>query len=67
MPPIRTESSQKPANQEGKILLALNDIKNGRIASIRAAAKLYDIPPERYRGGRMEQSHASIHAQIRIN
>ena len=45
MPPIRTESSQKPANQEGKILLALNDIKNGRIASIRAAAKLYDIPP----------------------
>jgi hypothetical protein len=44
MPPIRSESSQKLANQEGKILLALNDIKNGRINSIRAAAKLYEIP-----------------------
>lgn len=40
---IRTESSQKSANQEGKILLALDDIKNGRIKSIRVAAKLYDL------------------------
>ncbi|KAJ5799040.1 uncharacterized protein N7503_006545 [Penicillium pulvis] len=44
MPPIRSESWQKSANQEGKILLALKDIKNGRILSIRAAAKLYEIP-----------------------
>jgi len=44
MPPIRTESSQKLANQEGSILLALDDIKNGRIKSIRAAAELYSIP-----------------------
>ena len=44
MPPIRSESLQKLANQEGKILLALDDIKNGRIKSIRAAAKLYEIP-----------------------
>jgi hypothetical protein len=44
MPPIRTESSQKSANQEGRILLALDDIKNSRVTSIRAAAKLYDIP-----------------------
>jgi hypothetical protein len=44
MPPIRTESSQKSANQEDRILLALDDIKNGRIKSIRAAAKLYDLP-----------------------
>jgi hypothetical protein len=44
MPPIRTESSQKSANQEGRILLALDDIKNGRVKSIRAAAELYDIP-----------------------
>jgi hypothetical protein len=27
MPPIRSESRQKLANQEGKILLALNDIE----------------------------------------
>ncbi len=32
------------ANQEGKILLALEDIKMGQIKSLRAAAKLYDIP-----------------------
>ncbi|CEO59608.1 hypothetical protein PMG11_04280 [Penicillium brasilianum] len=44
MPPIRVESSHNPANQEGRILLALSDIKDGRIKSIRAAAKLYDIP-----------------------
>jgi alkylated DNA nucleotide flippase Atl1 len=44
MPLIRTESSQKSANQEGKILLALSDIKSGRIKSFRAAAKLYGIP-----------------------
>ena len=44
MPLIRTESSHKSANQEGRILLALSDIKDGRIASIRAAAKLYNLP-----------------------
>jgi hypothetical protein len=44
MPPKRTESSRKSANQEGKILLALDDIQNGRIKSLRAAAKLYEIP-----------------------
>jgi hypothetical protein len=44
MPPIRAESSHKLTNQEGKILLALDDIKNGRIKSIRGAAKLYEIP-----------------------
>ena len=44
MPPIRSESSQKAANQEGRILLALNDLQNGRVKSIRAAASLYAIP-----------------------
>jgi hypothetical protein len=53
MPPIRTESSQKLASQEGKILLALDDLKNGRIKSIRAAATLYAIPRStlQYRAG----------------
>jgi hypothetical protein len=50
MPPIRTESSRKLANQEGKILLALEDIKTGRIPSIRAAARLYDLPETTLRG-----------------
>ena len=44
MPPIRAESRQKLANQEGNILLALDDIKNGRIKSIRAAARLFGVP-----------------------
>jgi hypothetical protein len=44
MPPIRPKSRQKLANQEGKILLALSDLENGRIQSLRAAAKLYEIP-----------------------
>lgn len=40
----RPESRQKLANQEGKILLALNNFQNRRIKSIRVVAKLYDIP-----------------------
>jgi hypothetical protein len=44
MPPTRSESSRKSANQEGKVLLAVTDIKNRRIKSIRVVAKLYDIP-----------------------
>jgi hypothetical protein len=44
MPLIRTKSSRKLANQEGKILLALKDIKTSRILSIRVAARLYDLP-----------------------
>jgi hypothetical protein len=56
MPPIRSESSQKSANQEGKVLLALDDIKNGRIKSIRAAAKLYEIP--------LSTLHTRAHGQI---
>lgn len=44
MPPISSESLQKLANQEGNVLLTLNDIKDGRIRSLRAAAKLYEVP-----------------------
>jgi hypothetical protein len=44
MPPIRSGSQQKLANQEGKALLALDDIKHGCVKSLRAAAKLYNIP-----------------------
>jgi hypothetical protein len=54
MPPIRPETSQKLAYQEDKILLALDDIKNGRIKSLRAARRLYEvsstIPHERASG-----------------
>jgi hypothetical protein len=44
MPPIHSGSQQKLANQEGKALLALDNIKHDRVKSLRAAAKLYNIP-----------------------
>ena len=44
MPPNRSGASPNQANREGRILLALNDLKQGRIYSLRAAAKLYDLP-----------------------
>ena len=44
MPPKRSESWHKLANQEGKILLALEDLNDGRIKSLRVVAKLYEIP-----------------------
>ena len=44
MPPICSRSSQDLVRQGGKISLALQDLQNGQIKSIRAAAKLYDIP-----------------------
>ena len=44
MPPNRSGSSHKLANQESKILLALSDLKKDRIQSLRAAARLYKIP-----------------------
>ncbi len=44
MPPKRVKNASKLLDQEGKILLALEDIKNSRVKSIRAAAKLYTIP-----------------------
>ena len=50
MPPIHFESSKKSANKEGKILLALDDLQNGRIKFIRAAASLYAIPRSTHQG-----------------
>jgi hypothetical protein len=44
MPPKRSEFMQKSAEREGRILLALQALKNGQIKSLHAAAKLYEIP-----------------------
>lgn len=43
MPSKRSVSWQKAAKQKSKILFALEEIKKGRIKSLCAAAKLYDI------------------------
>jgi hypothetical protein len=44
MPPIRTESSQKRTEQEGRILLAIQAIQNHEIRSIALAAKTFGVP-----------------------
>jgi hypothetical protein len=44
MPPKRSESRQKSAEQEGKIKLALQAYQKGQIKSLRAAAQLYNVP-----------------------
>jgi hypothetical protein len=44
MPPKRSKSRQKSAEQEGKIKLALQAYQKGQIKSLRAAAQLYNVP-----------------------
>ncbi|OQD85229.1 hypothetical protein PENANT_c010G11563 [Penicillium antarcticum] len=44
MPPIRTKSSQKRTEQEGKISLAIQAIQNHEISSITLAAKTFEVP-----------------------
>ena len=43
MPPIRKKDSLKSAQDEGKIELAISDLKNGRIRSIHEAARIYTV------------------------
>jgi hypothetical protein len=44
MPPIRKRKPSKSAEIEGKIQLAISDLKNGNISSIREAVRIYTIP-----------------------
>jgi hypothetical protein len=44
MPPIRSQSSQKRVEQEGRLLLAIQAIKNQEFTSIRRAAEVFDVP-----------------------
>jgi hypothetical protein len=43
MPPIRKKDLLKSTQDEGKIELAISDLKNGRIRSIREAARIYTV------------------------
>jgi hypothetical protein len=43
MPPKRTESSRNSAHQEGRLLLAIQAIKNKEISSVRQAAEQFHI------------------------
>ncbi|OQD76234.1 hypothetical protein PENANT_c135G01995, partial [Penicillium antarcticum] len=44
MPPIRTQSSQKRTEQEGRILLAIQAIRKQEFTSIREAARQFKVP-----------------------
>jgi hypothetical protein len=44
MPPIRTRSSQNSIEQEGRILLAIQAIKNQEISNIARAAYTFNVP-----------------------
>ena len=44
MPPIRTQSSRNRTEQEGRILLAIQAIKNQEISSISLAARTFKVP-----------------------
>ena len=43
MPPIRSRSSRNSIEQEGRILLAIQAIKNREISSIREAARIFAV------------------------
>ncbi|CAP79192.1 Pc06g01990 [Penicillium rubens Wisconsin 54-1255] len=44
MPPIRSRSSQNSIEQEGRILLAIQEFQNQKISSIREAARCFKVP-----------------------
>ena len=44
MPPIRSQKAQKLVEQEGRLLLAIKAIENGKYSSIRAAAEAFTVP-----------------------
>ncbi|KAJ5337526.1 zinc finger protein [Penicillium brevicompactum] len=44
MPPIRGQKAQKSIEQEGRILLAIKALKNGRFISVAAAARSFEVP-----------------------
>ncbi|EED21622.1 conserved hypothetical protein [Talaromyces stipitatus ATCC 10500] len=44
MPPIRDGNKKNLAEQEGRILLAISDLKNGKLSSVYRAATIYNVP-----------------------
>jgi hypothetical protein len=44
MPPKRSEKAQNSIQQEGRILLAIKAIQNGKITTVAAAARSFNVP-----------------------
>lgn len=60
MPPIRSRSSQNSIEQEGRILLAIQAIKNKEISSIREAARRFKVPETSLRRRLSGTQHRAI-------
>jgi hypothetical protein len=43
MPPIRNKNHKNSQEQEGRIQLAISDLKNQKISSVRQAARIYNV------------------------
>ena len=64
MPPKRPQSSRNSIEQEGRLLLAIQAIKNQEISSVRQAARVYNVPESTLR----DRLHGKIYcAEKRAN
>jgi hypothetical protein len=60
MPPIRARGSTNLTEQEGRILLAIQAIKNQEISSVRKAARIYNVPETTLRDRRHGTTNRAI-------
>jgi hypothetical protein len=69
MPPSRGEKSRNSIEQEGRILLAISDLKNKKIPNINRAAAIYNIPRTtlRYRLKGIQQKAEICPASIKLS
>ena len=71
MPPIRDKNSRNSIDQEGRILLAISDLKNKKICSIREAARIFQVPPstlcDRYHGIQMKAEKRAAGLKLSTN
>jgi hypothetical protein len=52
-----SENMREKAAQQGRLVLAINALKNKQIAKIREAARVYDVPESTLRDCLRGQSH----------
>jgi hypothetical protein len=71
MPPIRNKNSRNSIEQEGRILLAISNLKNGEISSIREAARVFQVPRstlcDRYHGIQMKAEKRATGLKLSTN
>ena len=67
MPPIRNKSQKNSAEQEGRILLAISDLKNGIIHSVRQAAEIYTVSRQLFKIGSTTWYIETKNAPMAIN